>query len=556
MNTQINALSKLQLQNTLAYVDDIISHLSDRALVELLGGYNNDIERLFDEILTQTSNIVNFNQEKIDSEKLGYLTNLEKSYDERLKVVSYNYFKTTMLPNFRQEIRNLQWGNMVQLYPKSAYLCQRGSGKSFEFCYAFPLWRLYTYSRPSFYLPDTLDNRNRKETMIITNESTLGKKHMAKIVEEIKYNDEFAEKLNPNGKAELNKEGVITEDGALISLRTFGSSGIRGNHIGACIVDDFLDKSALYSKEQRSKFNEVFYAEIINIVEPGGYLVVSGTPFHEKDLYNDLKNDDMFSVFEFPGIFPDGSIMAPDRYDLDILLQLKRSLGSIVFAREHLVSPVSDGSSLFPWSYLEKSFVGMDTVDLAHNIESYPFKMKKVVIGCDFAISGAIGADNSVFAVIGLDNQDNYHLIYVKKLHGASHNEQVSTIVGMDRQFRPNKIICESNGFQRILSDLARQRGLKNIEEFTTTSGNKKDLYSGLPSLSAIFERGEMRFPYKEGETRDTVNWVCSEFNSISFNEDSGRLESVSEHDDSTMAIFMAINSLREDKNVFRAYSI
>jgi hypothetical protein len=907
-------LTKIQFQNAIRYTEDIIANLSDKALSELLSGYDSDISKLFNELLIQTNNVINFGSTTLDSEKLLHLTNLESSMDEQLKIISYNYFKTTCLPNFHQGSRNLEWGNQIQLYPKSSYLCQRGSGKcfspstevlmfdgsvkeikdihvgdlvmgkdntpreilelhsgiddmyeieqklsknyivnsehtmyfkkwkcnyslskkcmvtdwnsdnaieisistkeffekskhykddifgckidgwelpekdlkiepywlglwlgggnksnleiasidqeiidyiknyadrlgmfyggytkhsggtfishniaaykrgdrprdnkllkilkdyglytnkfipdiylqgsksqryellaglidsdgsyskegkrisytftqkdkylidqvqklcwslglranvkehtgiidknmkagvtsccmlnisgkiwnipckagrkianesilsrslmrvgldikyigkgeyigftcdkdhkfiladgtivnnSYEFCYAFPLWRLYSYSRPTFFIKDTIDNRNRKETMIITNESTLGKNHMSKIVEEIKYNEILREKINPGNKAELNKEGVISEDGAMLKLRTFGSSGIRGNHVGGVVVDDFLDKSALYSKEQRSKFNEVFYAEIISIVEPHGYLIVSGTPFHEKDLYNDLKLDDSFVVFEYPGIFPDGTLLAPDRYTFEHLMVLKKSLGSIVFAREHLVCPVADSSSLFPWEFMEKAFIGMENVSLVENIDSYPFKMKKVVIGCDFAISGSIGADSSVFAVMGVDMSDNYHLIHVKKMHGASHNEQISAIVSLDQRFKPNKIICESNGFQAILADMARQRGLKNIETFTTTAGNKKDLYLGLPSLSAIFERGQFKFPYSEGETRDIINWVCGEFNSISFNEDSGRLESVGEHDDAAMAIFMGTNELRENSNTFHAY--
>lgn len=552
----LHSLTRKQLNHTINYAEEIIQNLSPKAFSELLGGYDNDIDKLFSEILNQTSRIVNFNETSIESEKLGFLSHLEKSMDEQLKILSYNYFKTTCLPNFHQGTRNLEWGNQIQLNPKIALLCERGSGKSFEVCFAFPLWRLYSYNRPSFYIKDTIDNRNRKETMIITNESTLGKNHMSKIVEEIKYNDILCDKINPNNKAELNKEGVISETGSLLKLRTFGSSGIRGNHIGTCIVDDFLDKSALYSKEQRSKFNEVFYAEIINIVEPGGHLIVSGTPFHERDLYNDLKNDESFIVFEYPGIFPNGQILAPDRYTFKHLMELKKSLGSIVFAREHLVCPVSDGSSLFPWEYLEKAFVGMENVNFVENIESYPFKLIKVITGIDFAISGAIGADNSVFATWGIDSMDNYHLLNIKKLHGASHNEQVSTIVSINQRFKPNKMVAESNGFQSILVDLVKQRGVKNIEPFTTTAGNKKDLYSGLPSLSAMFERSQIKIPYAEGDTRNTTNWLCGEFNSVSFNEDNGKLESVGEHDDGPMACFLSINSLRENKNIFRAYSV
>jgi hypothetical protein len=237
-------------------------------------------------------------------------------------------------------------------------------------------------------------------------------------------------------------------------------------------------------------------------------------------------------------------------------MDYKRSLGSLVFAREHLVSPISDGASLFPWEFLEKAFIGMETISLVNNIDDYPTKMKRVVVGCDFAISGQIKADNSVFSVWGIDFMGDFHLLSVTKLHGASHNEQINTIVSIDQRFKPNKIVCESNGFQIILSDMAKQRGLKNIEPFNTTGNLKKDLYQGLPSLSALFERGNIRMPYKEGSTRDTINWVCGEFNSVAFNEDNGKLESTADHDDSVMSSFMAINDLRESKVNFRAYSV
>lgn len=548
-------LTTKQLQNSFRYVDELISNLPDNALRELMSGYDNDINRLFTSLVIQTYEVLSQGRVEIDTESLGYLTHFEKAFDEQLKIASYNYFKTTTLTNFNQNWRNLEWGNMVQLYPYSAYLCQRGSGKSYEFCYAFPLWRLYTYSRPSILSTDNVDNRNRKETMIITNESSLGKNHISKIVEEIKYNPILDEKLNASGKAELGKEGVVTETGSLLKLRTYGSSGIRGNHVGSTIVDDFLDKSALYSKDQRDKFREVFYAEIVNIVEPGGYLLVSGTPFHEKDLYGELKQDSKFTVFEYPGIFPDGRILAPDRFTFEYIMQLKESLGSIVFSREILVSPISDKSSLFPYEYLNRSLIGMENIDYVDNIESYPFKMKRVAIGADFAISGSIGADFTVYTVWGVDHADNYHLMHIWRKQGASHNEMISKLISLDQRFKPNVISPESNGFQKILSDMAKERGLKNIEPFTTT-GNKKDLYSGLPSLSAMFERGQIKIPSKSGPTLDQTNWLLGEFNSITFDEQKSTLASSSEHDDGPMSSWLGINKLRESKSVFRGYLI
>jgi phage terminase large subunit-like protein len=228
-------------------------------------------------------------------------------------------------------------------------------------------------------------------------------------------------------------------------------------------------------------------------------------------------------------------------------MELKKSLGTIVFSREILVSPISDSSSLFPWEYLRMSFIGMENIRYVDNIESFPIKLERVVIGADFAISGVIGADYTVYTVWGRDVNKNLYLLHVWRKQGASHNEQISQIINLDNRFKPNKIICESNGFQKILADMAKQRGLKNIEEFVTTSGVKKSLYEGLPSLSALFERGQIKLPYSVDEdTQNTTNWLCGEFNSITFNEDNSRLESSDQNDDGVMSSFFAINELRE----------
>lgn len=195
-----------------------------------------------------------------------------------------------------------------------------------------------------------------------------------------------------------------------------------------------------------------------------------------------------------------------------------------------------------------RSIIGMEQIRFATSIDDFPIKLTRVHIGVDFAVSGNIGADYTVYTIWGIDSMKNYYLLYYYRQRGMSHNEQVDKIVQLDRLFRPNKIVCESNGFQSILSGLAKERGLKNIEPFTTTEGNKKDLYTGLPSLSAMFERGQLKCPYAVGETRDAVNVMFGEFSSITFKSDNGKLEAGSGHDDICMSSFICINSLREDE--------
>lgn len=556
-NSKGGILTDLQAKRLFTTVDDIIDRLPSPTISQLFsGGYKRDMDKMLETIIDQTEYAMNFGR-SLDTEKLGYVDNLFASMDENLRILSYNYFNATVLSNFNLGWRNLEWGNLTQLFPWSSYLCGRGSGKSYMWCYSFPLWRLYSYTRPMLYGGDTVDNKNRKETAMITNTMTLAKVHVNKIIEEITTNDILKEKIDPNGKAKLGETAIEGENGAILHVR--GKDGfIRGLHVGAAIIDDMPDESSLYSDEQREKLKEVFRGTITPIVEPYGYLIVSGTPYSTapNELYNVIKGDRRFYSFEYPVVFPDGRPLAPDRYTFEDIKTKRTELGSIVFAREYLVIPISDNSTIFPYEYLRRSTVGMDKVSFADSIEFFPFELQRVVVGCDFAVSGNIGADYTVYSVWGIDYSNNFYLINYFRAKGMSHNEQVDKIVLFNRLYKPDKIVCESNGFQGILSALARERGLSNIEQFTTTEGNKKDLYSGLPSLSAMFERGQIKVPYKEGDTRQKVELMFSEFASVTFRSDKGKLEASSGHDDIVMSAFLSLHTLREENGSGNNFSI
>lgn len=543
-------LTVLQTRRLYDVVDDIIDRLPAKAVDQLLGGYSDDIDSLLKEMVLETNDALDFGR-SLDMENLGYIDNLYAVMDERLRVLSFNYFCATVLTNYNMGWRNLEQNNLIQLFPWSGYLCSRGSGKSYTFCYAFPLWRLYSYTRPTLYLQDSIDNKNRKETAIITNTMTLAKNHVNKIIEEIEVNPILANKLNPNNKAKLGETMIESETGSMLHVR--GKDGfIRGLHVGAAVIDDLPDESSIYSDEQRDKLKELFKSTITPIIEPYGYLLVSGTPYStaSNELYNVIKADKRFAVFEYPIIFPDGRPLAPDRYTFEDIKSKKEELGTMVFSREYMVIPIADNTTIFPYEYLRRSTIGMENVSFVDSIDFFPFKLRKVVIGCDFAVSGNIGADYTVYTVWGMDSMDNYYLLNLFREKGLSHNEQIDKICTWDRMYRPNKIVCEANGFQSILSGLAKERGLKNIVPFTTTEGNKKDLHSGWPGLSAMFERGQIKVPYKIGTTKEKVEIMFGEFASITFRSDRGKLEAVGAHDDIVSSSWLAINTLREDNHV------
>lgn len=529
-------------------IDSMIDMMDERAIRELTSGNEKDFKNIINVIEEEAINIFNFVPEPITKNKLYELDNLTASLDESLKILNYNYFKLTMLPDFYLGNHSIEWGNFVQLYQYLCILAARSLGKSFEFSFAYPLWNMYGYRRGSEMNPINRVTELKKNGVIMTNKYSLGKDLLKIITDEIRMNDLLSDRLRPDGWG-LGREEIECKNGSTLKLRSADSS-IRGLHPGYIVVDDFLDKSCMYSRDQREKFIDVFLSEIMNAIEPDGQVVTVGTPFHHEDLYNTLRKDKLWKLFEYPAIFPDGKLAAPNRYTYDLVMQRKESLGTLIFSREILVVPVSDLSTIFPWSILETSFRGMESYTLVNNIHSHPKKFVRVTVGCDFAISGNIGADFSFFTVWGEDQYGDYWLLHLWRGQGKSHNEQISKLVEIERNFNPNSIVMEVNGFQKVMAELAKERGVRGIIEFNTDGFNKKDVYDGLPSLAVLFEQGRIKMPRGDEYSRQQTDYLLSEFNSITI-KGSGKLESASGHDDGAMSSFFGIKKSKEGQSQF-----
>lgn len=820
-----------QLDFIYTQLETLIDLLDDRAIAEMQGGSEKDLDKLLTIMEEEAISIFTSLPKPVTEERFFDLSYLTRSMDESLKVLNFNYFTVTMLPDFNMGWHNIEWGNLVQLYPYLCILAARSLGKSFHFSKALPIWKMYGYRRRTDSAPTDRLIELRKEGVLITNEFKLAKKLMDMIVEEIKVNDLLTERLMPSvrGEGSLGKEQIKTKNGCTLHLRS-ASSSPRGLHPGWFVVDDFLSESSLYSQEEREKVRNYFYSDIMKALEKRGgtinvigcispstivltdnglrtmgelsplgaverskelvpfketlhhnngtdesshywyngetetkritlqfgyelecsqihplwvmnengipewkqskdisvgdyvgirigagfgnaqaidipdtikdligdlysyeqlifivgryctggieecppivadffelsniestlnkimhsdsntvknflygffskkregffnvitesnakiiqtlilhlgflsvvhknfimvlnkdaasisrhirtnlisgdnlvYLPVKSiedgkcytvdfhipnshkfltngilshnTPFHERDLYYDLRNDHQFKFFEYPAIFPDGTITAPNRWDMNSLEAEYKSSGSTIFSRELLVVPVSDSSTIFPYDILNNAIRGMQNFILVPNRASFRMKFKYVTVGCDFAISGKIGSDASVFTVWGEDEFGCYWLLYVWRGVGKSHNEQIAKIAEIERNFQPDEIVAEKNGFQKMMLDEAYNHGVKSITQFNTDGWNKKDLREGLPGLAILFEQSRIRIPYGDMHSKEQADWLFGEFNTITIKPDTGKLESAGSHDDGPMSAWFGIKGTTLNK--------
>lgn len=409
---------------------------------------------------------------------------------------------------------------------------------SYYFSNAYAIWQLYRYSPPkqqAFSRRPSKSNSNRGFLFSFSLQQAVD------LIEILKGTIESTDILRERLMPENSKDGawastnIVCKNGARLTGKGFGSS-VRGAHPYWIIVDDGLKDNVIYSQLQRQKSIDYFHSVIMNMLVPGGQIIVVGTPFHAQDLYGDLKSKTGWFVIEYPAIFPDGRILWPQRWNFKDLMDKKNTQGNIIFSRENLCRPIVSDSSIFPLDILKRSLVRMENYTLVRNRDDFPKKFGKVVAGCDFAISANVGADFYFYTVFGVDEENGMWLLAAECGKGKTYDEQLQILKGINVRYRPDVMVFESNVFQQIFTDEAVKYGLPVVPHNTGTE--KNDLSKGWCALATMFERGMFHFPVGDKLSQDVKDIIFEQLSSVAFT-DKG-LASVGSHDDACSSMWLA----------------
>ena len=538
--------SPLHRAECLAVVDEIIDGMDDKGILELMQGSDGDLDWVLDNILKDTYQVLYTGNPNIDFAP-KYTDRLSQSIEEILRCKNLAYFITSVLPDFQMSWHHLEWCDLVHRYKKLCVEAARDHGKSFFYSNAYAAWQLYKYAKPKgsiFSARPTKSNSNRGYLFSFSLQQSVDLMEILKGT--IESNDILKDRLFPESKnsGAWASTNIVCKNGARLTCKGFGSS-VRGAHPYWIVVDDGLKDNVIYSQLQRQKSIDYFHSVIMNMLVPGGQIIVVGTPFHASDLYGDLKSKSIFVtkskngwfVIEYPAIFPDGRILWPQRWSFFDLMDKRTTQGNIIFSRENLCRPITNESSIFPLKVLERSLVRMENYVLVRNRDDFPIKFNKVVVGCDFAISANVGTDYTVFTVWGVDDETGERwLLHFYRDKGKTFHEQMQVLKGINVRFRPDTMILEQNTFQQIFVQESDKQGLPVIGH--TTGIDKYDLKTGWPGLAIDFERGKIHIPIGDKYSQDVKDLIFSDLGSVAFT-DKG-LESVGEHDDISSSFWLA----------------
>jgi hypothetical protein len=527
-------------------VDEIIDGMDDKGILELMQGSGGDLDWVLDNLMKDTYQVMYTGDPNIDFAP-KYTDRLSQSIEETLRTRNLTYFITSVMPDFQLSWHHLEWGDLVHRYNKLCINAARDHGKSYYFSNAYCVWKLYSYAKPKssvFSARPTKSNSNRGYLFSFSLQQSVDLMEILKGT--IESNDILKDRLYPDSRnsGAWASTNIVCRNGARLTCKGFGSS-VRGAHPYWIVVDDGLKDNVIYSALQRQKSIDYFHAVIMNMLVPGGQIIVVGTPFHASDLYGDLRSKSIFAtknkkgwfVIEYPAIFPDGRILWPQRWSFFDLMDKKATQGNIIFSRENLCRPITNEASIFPLKVLERSLVRMENYTLVRNRDDFPIKFNKVVTGCDFAISANVGSDYTVFTTWGVDDETGERwLLNFYRDKGKTFHEQMQILKGINARFRPDSMVMEQNTFQQIFVQESDKQGLPVIGH--TTGIDKYDLKTGWPGLAIDFERGKIHIPTGDKYSQDVKDLIFSDLGSVAFT-DKG-LESVGEHDDISSSFWLA----------------
>jgi len=526
-------LHKLQCLNT---VDEIIEGLDERGILELMGGSGGDIDLVIENLIKDTYGVLYTGNNSIDFSP-KYEQRLSESIEETLRNRSLTYFITSVMPDFQLSWHHLEWGDLVMQYKKLCINAARDHGKSYYFSNAYAAWQLYRYCKPKSTIYSARPNAKNSNRGFLFSFSLQQSVDLMEILKSnIEGNEILRDRLFPNSKnAGWASTNIVCKNGARLTTKGFGSS-VRGAHPYWIIIDDPLKDNVIYSQMQRIKTIDYFHSVVMNMIVPGGQVIVVGTPFHASDLYGDLKTKKGWFVIEYPAIFPDGRILWPQRWGFGDLMDKRESQGNIIFSRENLCRPITNESSIFPMSILSRSLIRMENYTLVKNRSDFPIKFGRVIVGCDFSISSSVGADYAVFSVWGIDENEERWLLYLYREKGKSFYEQMQVLKGINLRFSPDVMVLEQNVFQQIFVQESDRAGLPVLGH--NTGVDKYDLKTGWPGLAIDFERYKIHIPTGDKHSTDMKDLIFSDLGSVAFTEKG--LESVGDHDDISSSFWLA----------------
>ena len=417
-----------------------------------------------------------------------------------------------------------EWFNLSEDNNKTCVIASRDHGKS-VFYRVYLLWKMA-------YNPGL-------EVLFFSHSQHQSIEHMGKMNELIETVPALQHLKPRRGWA---KQKFKFTNKSSISAMSVGKA-VRGAHPDIVVLDDILSSEAA---TQLAHISSWFYTALLPVLHHSAQLCIVGTPFSYTDLYQELKGLSGYQVREYPAISEQtGDPLWPERWSLQALQGRRSEMTSIAFTREYLCRPIASDSSLFPEDMVEPC------KDLEYAFEFDPYAKAEredvnYYIGWDPAISPDRSADYTCMLVIAVDENRHKRVVWMHREKGMSFNDQIDKIIELNTRYNPVIVELETNNFAQAFHQVLKEISDLPIKPFTMSRMRKEAV---IHTLQLHFEQRHLILPYKEdGSTRRLMDILINELSMFTMLPN-GKMESLGKHDDTVIALALAVQATKEYKD-------
>jgi predicted phage terminase large subunit-like protein len=289
------------------------------------------------------------------------------------------------------------------------------------------------------------------------------------------------------------------------SVGSKGGTGKRGTHL---LIDDSNDsKATQFDLEETIRWYGRTWMSRLNDIENGAMICV-GQRMHQRDLTGHLLDLGGWEHLCLPTEYEpsrkchtslgwsdprtvEGELLWPQKFTPGIVHDLKRSMGSTVFAAQYQQLPMPAGGGQFQ----KKWFRYFSTEDDYYTLET-PEGVKRILRSkcwtfatIDLAVSLKQTADYTVIGIWAVTPERD--LLLVDRLRERLDNpEQQKQIALWYRRYNPDYLKVESVAYQLSLVQQLRLQGLP-VKEYRPV----RDKVSRATTASVYYEAGKVYHP-------------------------------------------------------------
>lgn len=226
-------------------------------------------------------------------------------------------------------------------------------------------------------------------------------------------------------QTKLNPEFMSAEAWRLASRTGVGAGGYNAAGIGGgitgkgahvLVIDDPVKNAEeAESADIRQKIHDWYKSTAYTRLAPGGGVLIIQTWWHDDDLAGRIQKEmaedpesDQFEIVKYPAIAEhdeefraEGEALHPERYDLEALLRIKRTLGPRYWSALYQQNPITEEGAYF------------NKGDFVYRDELPPLENMSIYQAWDLAISDDQQKANNwtVGTCIGVDWEDRIHVL-------------------------------------------------------------------------------------------------------------------------------------------------